>query len=130
MTLSSLLTNLLTATTWPKISLYYLKSQSQRSNTTLDNELTAKLMNIATNQAKFEKNGEFNEILQNLQEIKNESSDTSSAISNATKEANNDAKLFATFDFMQAMNQLLYGNLDDNERSKLLAKMEKIAQSV
>ena len=71
-----------------------------------------------------------NEILQNLQEIKNNSSDTSSAISNATKEANNDAKLFATFDFMQAMNQLLYGNLDDNERSKLLAKMEKIAQSV
>ncbi|WP_086240541.1 hypothetical protein [Campylobacter devanensis] len=97
---------------------------------TIDNELTTKLINIATNQAKFEKNGEFDEILQNLQEIKNESSDTSSAISNATKEANNDAKLFATFDFMQAMNQLLYGNLDDNERSKLLAKMEKIAQSV
>ncbi|WP_236846237.1 hypothetical protein [Campylobacter devanensis] len=59
-----------------------------------------------------------------------QSSDINSAISNATKEANNDAKLFATFDFMQAMNQLLYGNLDDNERSKLLVKMKKIAQSV
>lgn len=130
MNLFSFLTKLLMGKIWSKICLYYLKSQSQGSNMTIDNELTTKLMNIATNQDKFEKNGEFNEILQNLQEIKNESSDTSSAISNATKEANNDAKLFATFDFMQAMNQLLYGNLDDNERSKLLAKMEKIAQSV
>ncbi|WP_096017096.1 hypothetical protein [Campylobacter lanienae] len=97
---------------------------------TIDNKLTTKLINIATNQAKFDENGKFDEILQNLEGIKNNSSDTSSAISNATKEANNDAKLFATFDFMQAMNQLLYGNLNDNERSKLLAKMEKIAQSV
>ena len=91
---------------------------------TIDNELTTKLIKIATNQAKFDESGKFDEILQNLEGIKN------TAISNATKEANNDAKLFATFDFMQAMNQLLYGNLDDNERSKLLAKMEKITQSV
>ncbi|TWO15517.1 hypothetical protein ZA02_05435 [Campylobacter lanienae] len=55
---------------------------------TIDNELTTKLIKIATNQAKFD------EILQNLQEIKNGSSDTSSAISNATKEANNDAPNF------------------------------------
>lgn len=93
---------------------------------TIDNELTTKLIKIATNQAKFDESGKFDEILQNLEGIKN----INSAISNATKEANNDAKLFATFDFMQAMNQLLYGNLDDNERSKLLAKMKKIAQSV
>ncbi len=124
------LANLLMDKIWSKICLYCLNSQSQGENMTIDNELTTKLMNIATNQAKFEKNGKFDEILQNLQEIKNGSSDTSSAISNAAKEANNDAKLFATFDFMQAMNQLLYGNLDDNERSKLLVKMEKIAQSV
>lgn len=91
---------------------------------TIDNELTTKLIKIATNQAKFD------EILQNLQEIKNGASDTSSAISNAAKEAKNDTKFFATFDFTQAMNQLLYGNLDDNERSKLIAKMEKIAKSV
>ncbi|WP_096013536.1 hypothetical protein [Campylobacter lanienae] len=97
---------------------------------TIDNELTTKLIKIATNQAKFDESGKFDEILQNLQEIKNGSSDTSSAISNAAKEANNDAKLFATFDFTQAMNQLLYGNLDDNERSKLIAKMEKIAKRV
>ncbi|WP_279062420.1 hypothetical protein [Campylobacter lanienae] len=97
---------------------------------TIDNELTTKLIKIATNQAKFDESGKFDEMLQNLQEIKNGSSDTSSAISNATKEANNDAKLFATFDFTQAMNQLLYGNLDDNERSKLIAKMEKIAKRV
>ncbi|WP_096028858.1 hypothetical protein [Campylobacter lanienae] len=97
---------------------------------TIDNELTTKLIKIATNQAKFDESGKFDEILQNLQEIKNNSSDTSSAISNAAKEAKNDTKFFATFDFMQAMNQLLYGNLDDNERSKLIAKMEKIAKSV
>ncbi len=97
---------------------------------TIDNELTTKLIKIATNQAKFDESGKFDEILQNLEGIKNNSSDTSSAISNATKEANSDAKLFATFDFMQAMNQLLYGNLDDNDRSKLLTKMEKIAKSV
>ncbi|MDD5786103.1 hypothetical protein [Campylobacter lanienae] len=97
---------------------------------TIDNELTTKLIKIATNQAKFDESGKFDEMLQNLQGIKNEPSDTSSAISNATKEANNDAKLFATFDFTQAMNQLLYGNLDDNERSKLIAKMEKIAKRV
>lgn len=97
---------------------------------TIDNELTTKLINIATNQAKFDESGKFDEILQNLEGIKNNSSDINSAISNATKEANNDAKLFATFDFVQAMNQLLYGNLDDNDRSKLLTKMEKIAKSV
>ena len=33
---------------------------------TIDNELITKLINIATNKAKFEKNGEFDEILQNL----------------------------------------------------------------
>ncbi|ARR01319.1 MULTISPECIES: hypothetical protein [Campylobacter] len=94
------------------------------------NELNTQLMNLAINQAKFDKTGEFDKILQNLKEIKAESSSIDSTISNATKEANSDAKLFATFDFMQAMNQLLYGNLDDNERSKLLTKMEKIAKSV
>ncbi|MCI7364876.1 hypothetical protein [Campylobacter lanienae] len=61
---------------------------------TIDNELTTKLIKIATNQAKFDESGKFDEILQNLQEIKNGSSDTSSAISNATKEANNDAPNF------------------------------------
>ncbi len=125
-----LLANLLMDKIWSKICLYYLNLQSQGENMTIDNKLTTKLINIATNQAKFDENGKFDEILQNLEGIKNNSSDIDSAISNATKEANNDAKLFATFDFMQAMNQLLYGNLDDNERSKLLAKMEKIAQSV
>ena len=94
------------------------------------NELNTQLMSLAINQAKFDKTGEFDKILQNLKEIKAESSSLDSAISNATKEANNDAKLFATFDFMQAMNQLLYGNLDDNDRSKLLTKMEKIAKSI
>ena len=44
--------------------------------------------------------------------------------------ANNDAKLFATFDFMQAMNQLLYGNPSDAERTKLMAKMQEIANNI
>ena len=124
------LVKLINGEIWSKICLYYLNSKSQGENMTIDNKLTTKLIKIATNQAKFDESGKFDEILQNLEGIKNNSSDINSAISNATKEANNDAKLFATFDFMQAMNQLLYGNLDDNERPKLLAKMEKIAQSV
>ncbi|WP_272889739.1 hypothetical protein [Campylobacter devanensis] len=37
---------------------------------TIDNELTTKLIKIATNQAKFDESGKFDEILQNLEGIK------------------------------------------------------------
>lgn len=93
----------------------------------INNELNTKLINIAKNQAIMNQNAKFDKILQDL------SSDNSkliSAISNASNIANSDSKLFATFDFMQAMNQLLYGNPSESERTKLMAKMQEIAKSV
>ena len=93
----------------------------------INNELNTKLINIAKNQAIMNQNAKFDKILQNLS---SDNSKLTSAISNASNMANNDAKLFATFDFMQAMNQLLYGNPSDAERTKLIAKMQEIAKSV
>lgn len=93
----------------------------------INNELNTKLINIAKNQAIINQNAKFDKILQDLS---SDNSKLTSAISNASNVANNDAKLFATFDFMQAMNQLLYGNPSDTERSKLLSKMQKIANNI
>ena len=93
----------------------------------INNELNTKLINIAKNQAIMNQNAKFDKILQDLS---SDNSKLTSAISNASNMANNDSKLFATFDFMQAMNQLLYGNPSDAERSKLLSKMQKIANNI
>lgn len=93
----------------------------------INNELNTKLINIAKNQAIMNQNAKFDKILQDLS---SDNSKLTSAISNASNMANSDSKLFATFDFMQAMNQLLYGNPSDAERSKLLSKMQKIANNI
>lgn len=93
----------------------------------INNELNTKLINIAKNQAIMSQNAKFDKILQDLS---NDNSKLTSAISNASNMANSDSKLFATFDFMQAMNQLLYGNPSESERTKLMAKMQEIAKSV
>ncbi len=93
----------------------------------INNELNTKLMNIAKNQAIMNQNTKFDKILQDLS---SDNSKSNSAISNASNMANSDSKLFATFDFMQAMNQLLYGNPSESERTKLMAKMQEIAKSV
>lgn len=93
----------------------------------INNELNTKLINIAKNQAIMNQNAEFDKILQDLS---SDNSKLTSAISNASNMANSDSKLFATFDFMQAMNQLLYGNPSESERTKLMAKMQEIAKSV
>lgn len=93
----------------------------------INNELNTKLINIAKNQAIMNQNAEFDKILQDLS---SDNSKLTSAISNASNIANSDSKLFATFDFMQAMNQLLYGNPSESERTKLMAKMQEIAKSV
>ena len=93
----------------------------------INNELNTKLINIAKNQAIMNQNAKFDKILQDLS---SDNSKLTSAISNASNMANNDSKLFATFDFMQAMNQLLYGNPSESERTKLMAKMQEIAKSV
>ncbi|MDL0095354.1 hypothetical protein [Campylobacter vicugnae] len=93
----------------------------------INNELNTKLINIAKNQAIMNQNAKFDKILQDLS---SDNSKLTSAISNASNMANSDSKLFATFDFMQAMNQLLYGNPSESERTKLMAKMQEIAKSV
>lgn len=93
----------------------------------INNELNTKLINIAKNQAIMNQNTKFDKILQDLS---SDNSKLTSAISNASNIANSDSKLFATFDFMQAMNQLLYGNPSESERTKLMAKMQEIAKSV
>ena len=93
----------------------------------INNELNTKLINIAKNQAIMNQNAKFDKILQDLS---SDNSKLTSAISNASNMANSDSKLFATFDFMQAMNQLLYGNPSDAERSKLLSKMQEIANNI
>ena len=93
----------------------------------INNELNTKLINIAKNQAIMNQNAKFDKILQDLS---SDNSRLTSAISNASNMANSDSKLFATFDFMQAMNQLLYGNPSDAERSKLLSKMQEIANNI
>ncbi|MBQ8610060.1 MAG: hypothetical protein IJ414_07970 [Campylobacter sp.] len=93
----------------------------------INNKLNTKLINIAKNQAIINQNAKFDKILQDLS---SDNSKLTSAISNASNIANSDSKLFATFDFMQAMNQLLYGNPSESERTKLMAKMQEIAKSV
>ena len=93
----------------------------------INNELNTKLINIAKNQAIMNQNAKFDKILQDLS---SNNSKLTSAISNASNIANSDSKLFAIFDFMQAMNQLLYGNPSESERTKLMAKMQEIAKSV
>lgn len=103
----------------------------------ISNQTSAALLNIAKIGANLNKNGEFEQILEalssnNLDNLANLNLDSqlNQAINSAQNMANNDAKLFATFDFMQAMNQLLYGNPSESERTKLMAKMQEIAKSV
>ena len=70
-----------------------------------------------------------------LDEIKQSSQgigdDDLAAISKSLqKQIDEDEKLFKTFDFMPIMNQLIYGNLDEAEKSKLYKKASDIAASV
>ena len=103
----------------------------------ISNQASAALLNMAKIGANLNKNGKFEQILEalssnNLDNLANLNLDSqlNQAINSAQNMANNDAKLFATFDFMQAMNQLLYGNPSESERTKLMAKMQEIAKSV
>lgn len=112
----------------------------------INDQASAALLNIAKIGVNLNKNGKFEQILEalssnnldslsksaNLDNLANLNLDNqlNQAINSAQNMANNDAKLFATFDFMQAMNQLLYGNPSESERTKLMAKMQEIAKSV
>jgi hypothetical protein len=112
----------------------------------ISNQASAALLNIAKIGANFNQNEKFEQILEalslnnldslsksaNLDNLANLNLDSqlNQAINSAQNMANSDSKLFATFDFMQAMNQLLYGNPSESERTKLMAKMQEIAKSV
>lgn len=112
----------------------------------ISNQASAALLNIAKIGTNLNQNEKFEQILEtlssnnldslsksaNLDNLANLNLDSqlNQAINSAQNMANNDAKLFATFDFMQAMNQLLYGNPSESERTKLMAKMQEIAKSV
>lgn len=112
----------------------------------ISNQASTTLLNIAKIGVNLNKNGEFEQILEvlssnnldslsksaNLDNLANLNLDSqlNQAINSAQNMANSDSKLFATFDFMQAMNQLLYGNPSESERTKLMAKMQEIAKSV
>lgn len=112
----------------------------------ISNQASAALLNIAKIGTNFNQNEKFEQILEalslnnldslsksaNLDNLANLNLDSqlNQAINSAQNMANSDSKLFATFDFMQAMNQLLYGNPSESERTKLMAKMQEIAKSV
>lgn len=46
------------------------------------------------------------------------------------EQAKKDDEMFKTFDFMQLMNQLIYGSNDEDEKNKIYQKMQEIAKSV
>ena len=46
------------------------------------------------------------------------------------KQSQKDAQMFKTFDFMQIMNKLIYGNNTEKEQQELLNKAMKIANSI
>lgn len=112
----------------------------------INDQASATLLNIAKIGANLNKNEKFEQILEalssnnlyslsksaNLDNLANLNLDSqlNQAINSAQNMANSDSKLFAAFDFMQAMNQLLYGNPSESERTKLMAKMQEIAKSV
>lgn len=63
-----------------------------------------------------------------LEEIKNDESLKTAP--NLDENLKKDAQMFAKFDFMQIINQILYGNLSQSEKDKLMQKAEKIAKEV
>ena len=51
-------------------------------------------------------------------------------INSLEDEIKKDGDMFKVFDFMQIMNQLIYGNLDDEAKDELLQKAIKISKEV
>ncbi|ABK82809.1 hypothetical protein Q4Y15_001569 [Campylobacter fetus] len=76
---------------------------------------------------KFNKDDSFSKLLDEssakLDELENKMNELKSI-------AKNDEEMFKVFDFMQIMTQLMYGNVDEKERDKLLSKAAKISNSL
>lgn len=76
----------------------------------------------------LEQMAKFDESIKNSQNTQND--DFSVISKKLQKQISQDDKLFKTFDFMQIMNELIYGNASESEKMKLLQKANEIAKSV
>ena len=76
----------------------------------------------------LEQMAKFDESIKNSQNTQND--DFSVISKKVQKQISQDDKLFKTFDFMQIMNELIYGNASESEKMKLLQKANEIAKSV
>ncbi len=63
-------------------------------------------------------------------ESENESAQASLLSSDMQRQIKEDAQMFKTFDFMQIMNQLIYGNKTDSEKQELLNQAIQISKEV
>lgn len=98
------------------------------------------LNSLITKQTKdsLKKAENFNEILEQMAKFDESIKDSQNAQDNdfsviskkLQKQISQDDKLFKTFDFMQIMNELIYGNASESQKMKLLQKANEIAKSV
>lgn len=72
-------------------------------------------------------NQDFNKILAQANIDFEKAKQDMSKVKEKTNE--NSDNMFKTFDFMQIMNQLLYSNLTDAQKNKLMSKAENLAKS-
>lgn len=83
--------------------------------------------------AKLNQGANFKQMLdeslnENFKNIKND--DFSALSKKLQKQLKDDERLFKSFDFMQIMNELIYGNPSQSQKTKLLQKAEQIANSI
>ncbi len=83
--------------------------------------------------AKLNQGANFKQMLdeslnENFKNIKND--DFSALSKKLQKQLKDDERLFKSFDFMQIMNELIYGNPSQNQKTKLLQKAGEIANSI
>lgn len=81
--------------------------------------------------AKLNQGANFKQMLDESKNFKNIKNDDFSAISKKLqKQLKDDERLFKSFDFMQIMNELIYGNPSQSQKTKLLQKAGQIANSI
>lgn len=83
--------------------------------------------------AKLNQGANFKQMLdeslnENFKNIKND--DFSALSKKLQKQLKDDERLFKSFDFMQIMNELIYGNPSQSQKTKLLQKARQIANSI
>ena len=83
--------------------------------------------------AKLNQGANFKQMLdeslnENFKNIKND--DFSALSKKLQKQLKDDERLFKSFDFMQIMNELIYGNPSQSQKTNLLQKAGEIANSI